>query len=244
MIYGSTPRLTTREATRGSTPELLLHAHPCSEASDVYALGYFIRSLALQEVQHPPPSLADVEGWVRAVSQFNSSIQFRMTHRGCQTAWRSCSALDVSARESDTGDNTILSIQLISTYYNFTLCEIMSRKGFDVESNKMNWSQEKNVEFIEEYRKLAVLWDIRLADYKNNHAKLDALWGLAEKFNCDVAMVKNIKNLRTAFRHEHKSLTQKKSGSSPIKRSKWFAYDLLIFLLDMDIGQPKAWLFI
>ena len=40
---------------------------------------------------------------------------------------------------------------------------------------------------MEEYRKLAVLWDIRLTEYKNNLSKLDALRGLAEKFNCDVA---------------------------------------------------------
>ena len=43
-----------------------------------------------------------------------------------------------------------------------------------------------------------------------------------------------IKNLRTAFHREHKSQTHTKSGSSPIKRSKWFAYDLLIFLLNVD----------
>ncbi|KAK7073866.1 hypothetical protein SK128_009897, partial [Halocaridina rubra] len=113
-----------------------------------------------------------------------------------------------------------------------------SRERFDVESNKMNWSQEKTVEFIEEYRKLAVLWDIRLTDYKNINAKLDALLGLAEKFNCDVPVVKKkIKNLRTAFRREHKSVTQRKCCSSPMKRSKWFAYDLLIFLL--DVNNPR-----
>ena len=28
---------------------------------------------------------------------------------------------------------------------------------------------------MEEYSKLAVLWDIQLTDYKNNYAKLDAL---------------------------------------------------------------------
>ncbi|XP_066959216.1 uncharacterized protein [Macrobrachium rosenbergii] len=112
-------------------------------------------------------------------------------------------------------------------------------EGFHVESTKMTWSQEETQEFIEEYRKLAVLWDIRLQQYKNNQAKLDALRGLAEKFNCDMAMVKNkIKNLRTAFHHEHRRLTQTKSGSSPIKRSKWFAYDLLLFLLDVDSPRP------
>lgn len=49
----------------------------------------------------------------------------------------------------------------------------------------MNWLQ--NIKFIE-YRKLTVLWDVCL-EYKNNQAELDALWGLTEKFNCDVVMV-------------------------------------------------------
>ncbi|XP_047499741.1 uncharacterized protein LOC125046132 isoform X4 [Penaeus chinensis] len=108
-----------------------------------------------------------------------------------------------------------------------------------LKGNTMNWSQEKNIEFIEEYRKLSVLWDVRLQEYKNNQAKLDALRGLAEKYNCDVEMLKKkIKNLRTAFRREHKRLTQKKSGSSPIKTGKWFAYELLLFLLDVDTPRP------
>ena len=74
--------------------------------------------------------------------------------------------------------------------------------------NKMSWSQEKTVEFKEEYRKPAVLWDICLQEYKNNEAKLDALWRLADEFNCDVEMLKKIiKNLSTAFRRELKSST-------------------------------------
>ena len=65
-----------------------------------------------------------------------------------------------------------------------------------LKGNKMNWSQEKTVEFIEEYRKLAVLWDIRLQEYKNNQATLDALRGLEDEFNCDVEML----NLQTTQR--------------------------------------------
>ena len=76
----------------------------------------------------------------------------------------------------------------------------------------MNFSPKKTVEFIEEYRKTALLWDIRLQDYKNNHAKLDILKELAEKFNCDLPMVKKkIKNLCTAFRREHKILNPPKN---------------------------------
>lgn len=49
---------------------------------------------------------------------------------------------------------------------------------------------------------------------------------------------RKIKNLRSAFHREHKKLTQKKSGSSPRKKGKWFAYELLSFLLDVDV--PKS----
>ena len=49
-----------------------------------------------------------------------------------------------------------------------------------------------------------------MEEYKNNQAKLDALRGLAEKYDCDMAMVKMmIKNLRTAFRREHESNLKK-----------------------------------
>lgn len=55
--------------------------------------------------------------------------------------------------------------------------------------------------------------------------KLLKLKELAEKFNCDVLMVKKkIKNLLTAFHHQHKNLTQEKSGFLTIKRNKWVAY--------------------
>lgn len=48
---------------------------------------------------------------------------------------------------------------------------------------------------------------------------------------------KKIKNLRSAFHREHKKLKGKKSGSSPSKKGKWFAYEQLRFLLDVDV--PK-----
>lgn len=99
----------------------------------------------------------------------------------------------------------------------------------------MEWSQEKVCDFIEEYRALEVLWNIRLPEYKNNKAKLDAHQKLSQKFNCDVAFIKKkIKNLRTSFRREHKNMTEKKSGSSGSKKNKWFAYDLLLFLRDVE----------
>lgn len=98
----------------------------------------------------------------------------------------------------------------------------------------MSWSQEKIIKFIEEFRKSFSLWDTRLSEYKNNKAKLGELQKLATKFDCDVATIKKkIKNLRSAFRREQKQL----SGSSK-KRSTWFAYDLLLFILDVE--NPRS----
>lgn len=50
----------------------------------------------------------------------------------------------------------------------------------------MDWT----INFIEEYRNSPVLWDIRLAEYKNNRAKLDAFNKLSMKVDCDPARAK------------------------------------------------------
>ena len=103
----------------------------------------------------------------------------------------------------------------------------------------MRWSQEKTADFIQSYRNSPNLWDITVKDYKNNLAKLDSLRLLAEKYQCDVQTVKNkTKNLRTAFHREHTSRSHKKSGSSPMNKSKWFGYDLFLFLVDVETARP------
>lgn len=60
-----------------------------------------------------------------------------------------------------------------------------------------------------------------------------------EKYKLPVPeLKKKIKNLRSAFRREHKKMQIKKSGSSPNKKGKWWAYDVMTFLLDVD--EPKS----
>lgn len=55
---------------------------------------------------------------------------------------------------------------------------------------------------------------------------------LAQKYQmANHDMEKKIHNLKSQFRREHKKLTEsKKSGSSP-KKSSWFGYHPLLFLL-------------
>ncbi|XP_055615695.1 uncharacterized protein LOC129768983 [Toxorhynchites rutilus septentrionalis] len=103
----------------------------------------------------------------------------------------------------------------------------------------MEWNIERTTSFIDDYHNSPELWNNKILQYKDIHIKKDKLKQLAAKYNCTVADVKNkIKNLRTAFHRERKKVQQKKSGSSPGKQTKWFAYEPLSFLLDVDI--PKS----
>lgn len=101
----------------------------------------------------------------------------------------------------------------------------------------MEWSNEKTVQFIEDYRNAPELWNVTLREYKNNKQKMDTFKRLANQYECSVDEVKKkIKNLRSAFHRERKRL-QKGSGASPVKGKVWFGYDLLTFLLDTDVPR-------
>jgi hypothetical protein len=83
----------------------------------------------------------------------------------------------------------------------------------------MEWSNDKTIMFIEDYRNSEILWNHRLKDFKNNRQKLDILQNLSEKYGNDIiALKKKIKNLRTQFHREHKAITNTTSGQSAIKK--------------------------
>lgn len=101
----------------------------------------------------------------------------------------------------------------------------------------MEWNIQKTTLFIEDYHTSPELWNNKSASYKDRNVKSDKLKLLATKYECSVdELKKKIKNLRSAFHREHKRITKPKSGSSP-KKEKWFAYNLLTFLLDVDIPR-------
>lgn len=103
---------------------------------------------------------------------------------------------------------------------------------------KMEWNTEKTINFIEDYHNSTELWDNTSISYKNNKIKQDRLHQLATKYECTILDLKHkIKNLRSAFHRERKRLEGKKSGSSPSQEKKWFAYDLLTFLADVDLPR-------
>lgn len=105
----------------------------------------------------------------------------------------------------------------------------------------MEWNIEKTTLFIEDYHNSPELWNNKITDYKDNRLRNDKLKQLASKYNCSVTEVKNkIKNLRSAFHRERKKQQSKKSGSSPCKKGKWFAFELLSFLLDVDQARQTT----
>lgn len=99
----------------------------------------------------------------------------------------------------------------------------------------MEWNTQKVLNFIEDYRRNDILWNIKNSNYRNIRMKIDVLNNLAEKYSTAINDVKKkIKNLRTAFHREHKVYKLKKGDTSPIKKPRWFAYEPLKFLLDVD----------
>lgn len=101
----------------------------------------------------------------------------------------------------------------------------------------MEWNIKRTILFIEDYHNSPELWNNKITDYKDNKLKNDKLKHLASKYECPVLEVKKkIKNLRSAFHREHKKLqASKKSDSSVSKKVKWFAYEPLSFLSEVDV---------
>lgn len=92
------------------------------------------------------------------------------------------------------------------------------------------WSNEKVLKLIEDYHASFCLWDVTSPDYKNRVKRRAALDSLAAKHIVSVEEIeKKIHNLKTSFNRERKKLNPT-SGSSP-KKSLWFAYEYLLFLL-------------
>ncbi|XP_047991112.1 uncharacterized protein LOC125230123 isoform X1 [Leguminivora glycinivorella] len=99
----------------------------------------------------------------------------------------------------------------------------------------MEWTNEKLLSFINDYRKCKVLWDIRNPNYKHNGNKRKILITIGQKYGMDEGSVrKKIKNLRSAFHREHHRLMNKiKDDHESEDVRKWFAYDALKFILDV-----------
>lgn len=76
---------------------------------------------------------------------------------------------------------------------------------------------------------LAAFGTLPLQNTKTGEKKKSALQSLATKHEATVA---EIHNLKTSFNRERKKMKQS-SGASP-KKSTWYAYDYLLFLLPFN----------
>ena len=96
-----------------------------------------------------------------------------------------------------------------------------SWEGFNVESNNMNWSQENTVESIEEYKKTCSSRGYMLGCTAGISQKV-WLWHDDNKKRSRICVLFFIVNTE--------GVTQTESGSTPIKQSKWFGYNLIVFM--------------
>ena len=98
----------------------------------------------------------------------------------------------------------------------------------------MEWTHDEILLFIDDYRNSELLWDPRVPDYKDNKKKTTTIRTLAKKYNVTEDFIrKKIKNLRSAFHREHKTLMMQRKSHRQTK-AKWFAYQSLSFLLEID----------
>jgi broad specificity polyphosphatase/5'/3'-nucleotidase SurE len=75
----------------------------------------------------------------------------------------------------------------------------------------MEFSNEKTLEFIEDYKQYEILWNSRDKEYKNNRKKRDVSALLAEKCFASVTDLKTkIKTHRSSFHLEHRKLCKNK----------------------------------
>lgn len=91
--------------------------------------------------------------------------------------------------------------------------------------------------FIEDYRRYPILWNISDKDYNNRERRRITLQKLSAKYFLDTkSILKRIKCLRSYFHREHNKVQQKNVESS------WFAYNPLLFILDGKIrdGQDTS----
>ncbi|RVE42337.1 hypothetical protein evm_013011 [Chilo suppressalis] len=105
----------------------------------------------------------------------------------------------------------------------------------------MEWSNGKYLEFIEDYKKSEVLWDIRNSNNKKRRVRREVILGLAQKYDSDEKGIRRkIKTIRNAFLREHKRIINKQGSGSTKERKIWFAYESLQFLLNVIELRPET----
>ena len=74
-----------------------------------------------------------------------------------------------------------------------------------------DWSSEKTLDFVKEYRKYTVLWRLVDKNYKNREERRSALQELGEKYSLDSKSILNkIKSVRSYFHRTQQGAAEEK----------------------------------
>lgn len=95
------------------------------------------------------------------------------------------------------------------------------------------WTRRKVLNLIQCFRNKECLWKFSNIEYTDRKARSDAWDEIAKTVGCDVRSAeRKIKSLRTQFFRYYKEAS-KPSGSGTVGdvKRRWFAYDLLRFLI-------------
>lgn len=96
--------------------------------------------------------------------------------------------------------------------------------------SEMEWTNEQVLTLIELYRERPVLWNQCLSDFKNKNLKNYAWNEISKEIKISKSEVQSkMRNLITTFQ---RILKKGKSGSGASSKSKWFAFDHLMFMKD------------
>ncbi|CAK1602449.1 unnamed protein product [Parnassius mnemosyne] len=110
----------------------------------------------------------------------------------------------------------------------------------------MEWNKENTALLIEHFKEKRELWDSTSIHFKDRHKKHDAWMDLADKFDTEKSVIeKKMRSLIGQFQRELKKL---RSGARAEElTSKWFGFELLLFLKDKnkvrstkEAGIPEA----
>ncbi|XP_043499112.1 uncharacterized protein LOC122522267 [Polistes fuscatus] len=99
---------------------------------------------------------------------------------------------------------------------------------------RMEWTRDKTLELLREYRKRRVLWDWNVCGYRDRTKRKRAIQELADIFSCKTFEVeKKITNLKYQFSREvYKIQSSRDVATRPhdVYVSKWFAFKAMQFL--------------
>ncbi|XP_034183421.2 uncharacterized protein LOC117605803 [Osmia lignaria lignaria] len=107
----------------------------------------------------------------------------------------------------------------------------------------MEWTEEKMIKLIEQYRKFENLWNPTDINYFKRNEKVDAWEKIGIKINrsSDDCRKKIVSLLSSYRREKSRTKMSMRTGkrAAKIYRSRWFAYDSLKFLEDRDTLREK-----